>query len=69
MIRNATVIDGSNTPGYRADLAILNGRIEDIGDLHDACATEEIGTAGRVLAAGFIDVHTHDNTVVICHAR
>jgi N-acyl-D-amino-acid deacylase len=46
-------------------VAILNGRIERIGDLHDARATEEIDAAGRVLAPGFIDVHTHDDTVVI----
>ncbi|WPC30164.1 D-aminoacylase [Pseudomonas moraviensis] len=65
LIRNAVVIDGSNTPGYRADVAILNGRIERIGDLPDARATEAIDAAGRVLAPGFIDVHTHDDTVVI----
>ena len=36
LIRNATVIDGSNTPGYRADVAILDGRIERVllDDLH-----------------------------------
>ena len=50
LIRNALVIDGSNTPGYRADVAILNGRIERIGDLPDARASEEIDAAGRVLA-------------------
>ncbi len=65
LIRNALIIDGSNAPGYPADLAILNGRVERIGDLHDATATEEIDAAGRVLAPGFIDVHTHDDTVVI----
>ncbi|MHC8355920.1 D-aminoacylase [Pseudomonas sp. LB3P81] len=65
LIRNALIIDGSNAPGYRADVAILDGRIERIGDLHDATATEEIDAAGRVLAPGFIDVHTHDDTVVI----
>ncbi len=65
LIRNALVIDGSNSPGYPADVAIRNGRIERIGDLQDARATEEIDAAGRVLAPGFIDVHTHDDTVVI----
>lgn len=65
LIRNALIIDGSNTPGYPADVAILNGRIERIGDLHEASASEEIDAAGRVLAPGFIDVHTHDDTVVI----
>jgi N-acyl-D-amino-acid deacylase len=65
LIRNALVIDGSNVPGYPADVAIRNGRIERIGDLHDATASETFDAAGRVLAPGFIDVHTHDDTVVI----
>ena len=35
LIRNALVIDGSNTPGYAADVAILDGRIAHIGDPAD----------------------------------
>lgn len=65
IIRDALVIDGSDTPGYRADVALRDGRIQRIGDLHDVSAREEINAAGRVLAPGFIDVHTHDDTVVI----
>lgn len=65
LIRNALVIDGSDTPGYSADVAIRAGRIERIGDLGDARASEETDAAGRVLAPGFIDVHTHDDTVVV----
>lgn len=65
IIRDALVIDGSDTPGYRADVAIREGRIQRIGELSDVPANEEINAAGRVLAPGFIDVHTHDDTVVI----
>jgi N-acyl-D-glutamate deacylase/N-acyl-D-amino-acid deacylase len=65
IIRDALVIDGSDTPGTRADVAIRDGRIQRIGDLDGVSATEEINAAGRVLAPGFIDVHTHDDTVVI----
>ncbi|SFY17894.1 MULTISPECIES: amidohydrolase family protein [unclassified Pseudomonas] len=65
LIRDALVIDGSDTPGYHADVAIRAGRIERIGALSDAQAIEELDAAGRVLAPGFIDVHTHDDTVVI----
>jgi len=65
LIRNALVIDGSDTPGYAADVGILSGRIERIGDLGDASAREAIDAGGCVLAPGFIDVHTHDDTVVI----
>ncbi|KAA0944950.1 D-aminoacylase [Pseudomonas sp. ANT_H14] len=65
LIRNALIIDGSNTPGYVADVALREGRIEKIGDLSAAHAEHEIDATGRVLAPGFIDVHTHDDTVVI----
>nr|BFD39522.1 D-aminoacylase [Pseudomonas sp. FFPRI_1] len=65
LIRNALIIDGSDRPGYLADLAIDDGRIQRIGDLSDATAREQIDGRGRVLAPGFIDVHTHDDTVVI----
>ncbi|MFJ5296339.1 amidohydrolase family protein [Pseudomonas sp. NPDC088368] len=65
IIRDALVIDGSDTPGYRADVAVHDGRIQRIGDLSGVSARENIDAAGRVLAPGFIDVHTHDDTVVI----
>ena len=65
IIRDAQVIDGSDAPAYRADVAIRDGRIQRIGSLDGVSATEEVDAAGRVLAPGFIDVHTHDDTVVI----
>jgi N-acyl-D-aspartate/D-glutamate deacylase len=65
IIRNALIIDGSNTPGYVADVAVLDGRIQHIGDLSHASATQTIDAPDKVLAPGFIDVHTHDDTVVI----
>ena len=65
LIRNASIIDGSNRPAYSADVGILNGRIERIGDLSADHADEVVDARGRVLAPGFIDVHTHDDTVVI----
>jgi len=65
IIRDALVIDGSDQPGFRADVAIREGRIQRIGSLDGVSAINEINAAGRVLAPGFIDVHTHDDTVVI----
>ena len=65
LIRQALIIDGSNTPGYLADVGLHAGRIRTIGDLSTAEAEHVIEAHGRVLAPGFIDVHTHDDTVVI----
>ena len=69
LIRRALVIDGSNTPGYVADVGLHEGRIKTIGDLSTAEAEHVIDANGRVLAPGFIDVHTHDDTVVIRHPQ
>jgi len=68
LIRNALVIDGSGEPAYAADVALRDGRIVRIareGELAAAHAAAIVDAAGLVLAPGFIDVHTHDDTVVI----
>ena len=68
LIRQALVIDGSGEPGYLADVALRDGRIVVIareGKLQAARAREIVDAQGRALAPGFIDVHTHDDTVVI----
>lgn len=65
LFRNVTVIDGSGGAEYRADVAIQGDRIAEIAPAIDAEARYEIDGAGRVLAPGFIDVHTHDDINVI----
>ncbi len=59
LIRNARVIDGSGNAGFRADVAVKDGRIAAVGQLAGASAARSIDAAGRVIAPGFIDVHTH----------
>ena len=65
LIRNASVLDGSGTPHFRADVAIQGERICAIGTMPYATATTVIDAQERYLAPGFIDVHTHDDTNVI----
>ncbi|MFU0921760.1 N-acyl-D-amino-acid deacylase family protein [Kluyvera sichuanensis] len=66
LFRNVTVIDGSGGPQYRGDVAIKGDRIVEIAPAIDGQAQHEIDGTGRVLAPGFIDVHTHDDINVIC---
>ena len=59
VIRNGKIIDGSGNPWYYADVAIWNGKIMRIGNGTDWKAVRTLDAAGRVVAPGFIDVHTH----------
>ena len=59
LFRNARVLDGAGNPWFRADVAVKGGRVAAIGDLKRATAARVIDAAGRMLAPGFIDVHTH----------
>lgn len=65
LFRNVTVIDGSGGAQYRADVAVQGDRIVEIAPMISGSAHEEIDGKGRVLAPGFIDVHTHDDINVI----
>ena len=59
LIQNARVIDGTGSPWFRSDVAIDDGHIVELGSALNIEARQTIDAAGRVLAPGFIDVHTH----------
>ena len=65
LIRNGTVIDGSGGARYRADVAISGDRIAAVGDLATTAADVTIDAAGRIVAPGFIDAHTHDDRLAL----
>ncbi|MGZ6998990.1 MAG: amidohydrolase family protein, partial [Acidimicrobiia bacterium] len=58
IVRGATVVDGTGSPGRIADVAVDDGRIVGVGAV-DAAATRTIDATGLVLTPGFVDPHTH----------
>ncbi|MDA1312403.1 MAG: D-aminoacylase [Acidobacteria bacterium] len=56
LITNARVVDGMGNPWYRADVAVRDGAIVEIGRLEGRAAARTIDAAGRVLSPGFIDM-------------
>ncbi len=58
LLRNAKICDGSGAPLYDGALAIDGGKIAAVGPA-DGRARREIDAEGRVVAPGFIDIHTH----------
>src|SRR4029077_15563568 len=59
VIHNARVIDGAGNAWFRASIAVKDGRIAAVGRLTDASALRVIDARERIVAPGFIDVHTH----------
>src|SRR6185436_8542184 len=61
LIRGGHVVDGTGNPWVAADVAIKNGRIAAVGRLPNATASRIVDASGRVVAPGFIDLHTHSD--------
>ena len=61
LIRNGRVIDGTGAPAARADVAIVGSRIALVSrtPIAAAQARRVIDATDRIVAPGFIDLHTH----------
>jgi N-acyl-D-aspartate/D-glutamate deacylase len=59
VISGGTLVDGTGAPPRRADVAIDEGRITEVGDLGDGAARQTIEAGGMLVTPGFVDVHTH----------
>jgi N-acyl-D-aspartate/D-glutamate deacylase len=58
VIRNGTVVDGTGAKRYAADVAIDGGVITAVGE-DVGPGKQEIDAAGKIVAPGWVDVHTH----------
>lgn len=65
LIDNATIIDGTGKPGWRGDVAIKDGKITAVATDLPANAARSIDAKGRVLAPGFIDMHSHSDIPLV----
>jgi N-acyl-D-amino-acid deacylase len=66
-IRGALVLDGSGASPFEADVGVRGDRVEAVGRLPEGGARREVDAAGRVLAPGFVDAHTHDDGALLAH--
>jgi len=65
ILRGGMVIDGTGAARFPADVAIAGDRIAAVGEVPRSEGAREIDVAGKIVAPGFIDVHTHDDRALL----
>jgi N-acyl-D-aspartate/D-glutamate deacylase len=58
VIRNGVVVDGTGNERFGGDVAVTDGIVTHVGEV-DGTGRREIDADGRVVAPGFVDIHTH----------
>ena len=61
LLRGGTVMDGTGAPGRRADVAVEGERIAAVAPGLAGAADRVLDVTGRVVAPGFIDMHSHSD--------
>src|SRR5512139_772430 len=64
LLHGGTILDGSGRDGVPGSVGVRDGRIAAVGDLAGATAARTLDCAGRVVAPGFIDMHSHSDWVI-----
>ncbi len=62
-IRGGMVVDGTGAPARRADVGIAEGKVVEIAET--VRGAEELDARGRLVAPGFLDIHTHYDPQVL----
>jgi N-acyl-D-amino-acid deacylase len=70
-ISGGTVVDGTGAPGRRATIAVVDGRIRvlDPDEPAPTHAARSIDATGKVVAPGFIDLHSHGGLMILADGR
>ena len=69
ILRGGLIVDGTGSPARRADLGIQRDRIVAIGNLGTADAAQVLDASKRVVAPGFIDIHSHSDFTLLIDPR
>lgn len=67
LIDNVLIVDGSGDPGYEGSIRIRGDRILAVGNLTAIGGENIFDGAGLVLAPGFIDTHSHADSLIFEH--
>ncbi len=69
ILRGGEIHDGTGAEGFVGDVAIKDGRIEEIGEVGSNEAADVVDVSGLVVSPGFVDMHTHSDFTLIADGR
>ena len=65
VIRGGRILDGTGNAWYYGDVAIRDGLLVAVGRVAPGSAGNEIDAKGLFVAPGFIDIHTHSDSLLL----
>jgi len=69
LISGGSVVDGSGAAAFRADVAISGDRLRIVQPGEPLEARRTIDATGKVVAPGFIDLHSHSGLMILADPR
>jgi len=74
IIAGGTIVDGTGSPGFAGAVAVAGGRLRILRDPTEIVAAvkatrRRIDARGRVVAPGFIDLHSHSGLTILSEPR
>ncbi len=67
IIKNGIIADGTGKEVYKGDVAIAGEKIAAIGDLDSSQSQKVIDVDQKVIAPGFIDIHSHSDATLLAN--
>jgi len=69
ILKGGEIFDGTGADGFVGDVAITNGRIDEVGRIDNPNAREVIDVSDLAVSPGFVDMHTHSDFTLIADGR
>ena len=71
LLRDVLLVDGTGKPGRRTDVLVRGDRIDHVGRVSagEARGLRSVDGGGRILAPGFIDLHTHGDPLTKAYTQ
>ena len=69
VIKDSWVVDGTGKPKFEADIGIIGGKIDKIGEIPESEGDIVIDAKGLVTCPGFIDIHSHSDLSILANPK